>query len=55
MEQISPGIKALFTYFKIMRNLEIDYPDKSSCEIICGSKILVNTIKMMKLEQYDGF
>ncbi len=55
MEQISPGNKALFTYFKIMRSLLETYPDKTSCEIVCGSKILVNTIKMMKLEKYDGF
>jgi hypothetical protein len=55
MEQISPGFKALFTYLKIMRSLEETYPDKTSCEIICGSKILVNTIKQMKLEKYDGF
>lgn len=55
MEQISPGFKALFTYFKIMRSLLENYPNKTSCEIICGSKILVNTIKMMKLEAYDGF
>jgi hypothetical protein len=55
MEQISPGYKALFTYLKIMRSLKETYPDETSCEIVCGSKILVNTIKMMKLEEYDGF
>lgn len=55
IEQISPGTKALFTYFKIMRSLLETYPDKTSCEIVCGSKILVNTIKMMKLQKYDGF
>jgi hypothetical protein len=55
MEQISPGYKALFTYFKIMRSLLETYPDKTSCEIVYGSKILVNTIKMMKLQKYDGF
>jgi hypothetical protein len=55
MEQISPGIKALFTYFKIMRSLRETYPDKTSCEIVCASKILANTIKIMKLGEYDGF
>jgi hypothetical protein len=55
MEQISPGFKALFAYHKIMRSLLETYPDKTSCEIVCGSKILVNTIKMMKLDEYDGF
>jgi hypothetical protein len=55
MEQVSPGYKALFTYLKIMRSLFEKYPDKTSSEIICGSKILVNTINMMKLQEYNGF
>jgi hypothetical protein len=55
MEQIPPGHKTLFTCFKIMKSLSETYPVKSSPEIICGSKILVNTIKMMKLNMYEGF
>jgi hypothetical protein len=54
MEQISPGYKTLFTCLKIMRSLEETY-NKSSPEIICGSKLLVNTIKKMKLHEYNGF